>query len=53
MMLPNERVLELYKIIDEGTMEEKLKADKELDEIARKEREEREKNPPPWGDLML
>ena len=53
MMLPDKRVLELYEIKRNGTMEEKRKADKELDEIAKREREEREKNPPPWGDLML
>ncbi len=53
MMMPSDRVLELWKIIDEGTGEEKRKAHKELKEIAKKKREEREKNPPPWGDLML
>ena len=53
MVLPSDRVLELYKIIDEGTMEEKLRANEELKKIAEKEMEEEKKNPPPWGDLML
>lgn len=53
MMLPNERVLELYKIIKTGTEKEARQADEELEEIAKKEMEERKKNPPPCGDLML
>ena len=53
MMLPSKRVLELFEIRRNGTMEEKIKADKELQEIAKKEMEEEKKNPPPWGNTMF
>ena len=53
MVLPSEEEIRLWEIIDNGTEEESLKARKELKELLKKEMEEREKNPPPWGDLMF
>ena len=53
MVLPSEEKLRLWQIIDNGTKEESLKARKELEELIKKEMEEREKNPPPWGNTMF
>lgn len=53
MVLPSEEVLELHKVLDTGTEEEKKEARKELREILKREAEEEKKNPPPWGKLML
>lgn len=53
MILPSKEVLELHKIIRNGTEAEVLEAHKRLEEIAQKKMEEEKKNPPPWGDLML
>lgn len=53
MMLPSEEKLRLREIIRNGTEEEVLKAYEELEKLVKKETEERKKNPPPWGNLML
>ena len=53
MILPSKEVLELHKIIKNGTETEVLEAYKRLEEISQKRLEEEKKNPPPWGNLML
>ncbi len=53
MIMPSEEKLRLHNIIKNGTEEEALRADKELEELLKKEMEEEKKNPPPWGKLML
>ena len=53
MIGPSKEEIKLLNIIKNGTEEEKRKAGIDLKELYRKEREEREKNPPPWGNLML
>ena len=53
MLLPSEEEARLYNILKNGTKEEKIKARAALDELFRKEMEEKKKNPPPWGDDFL
>lgn len=52
MVLPSEEVLELHKILDTGTEEEKKEARKKLREILERETEEEKKNPPPWAGII-
>lgn len=49
---PSKEEIRLLNIIKNGTEEEKRKANIDLKELYRKEREEREKNPPPWAGII-
>lgn len=52
MVLPSKEKLRLHEIIINGTEEEALKADKELNKLIKKEMEEERKNPPPWAGII-